>query len=105
VSAHTPGPWHSYGQNVHKDRAGDVCRPIKQLIAFTEAVDVGEEQAEANARFIAASPKVAEKAEQLIRHLSTIPTCYYDKVRAAVNELQAALDLANSKPQRKAVRA
>jgi hypothetical protein len=101
---HTPGPWHSYGHNVHKDRAGDVCRPIRQLLAFAEAVDVGEEEAEANACLMAASPELLGAIQELLA-VSDVDGVEVCKIKKAVRRAKAAIALATHPERRKAVRA
>lgn len=62
---HTPGKWHADWSR-HRDVNDSVRTENQNIVAWIESNDVGAEQAQANARLIAASPMLLQALEMAV---------------------------------------
>ena len=81
MSKHTPGPWFVQDgyltiYNLSEGTVGTTCAIAKVL-----REQPGDDQAEANARLIAAAPELLEACEAAIRYDAVIQTCANDPER------------------------
>jgi hypothetical protein len=83
MSAHTPGPWRVMPPSVGRFKVG-AARAHSEAFQIVGEASNYNEQAEANARLIAAAPELLEALQELVSHYMARNPPWLGKARAAI---------------------
>lgn len=102
MSTHTPGAWHAAGDYVFAMRNSGYTQPITRTYSTKngspgiQCLDCDPEEAQANARLIAAAPELLEACRKAKAFLDS---CGLDWLGKGDDPLAAAIAKATGQPQ------